>query len=117
MLPTLTHLQAHVIQLIAKNEHSGRFIRSSLEDVGVRTSAAAFYQLMSRMEKADLIAGHYLISVVDGQTIKERRYHATINGMTQFLETANYYGSAKKKSRISPILAEALASGPKNSIA
>lgn len=112
MLPDITHLQAFIIQLIAKDEHSGRYLRSRLAEAGEPKSPAAFYQIMARMEKAGLVAGHYMTSVVKGQTIKERRYHATITGMQKFLESAAFYSRARKKSRISQILEKTLSQGP-----
>lgn len=113
MLPEITHLQAYVIQLIARDEHSGRFIRASLEDVGTKTSPAAFYQLMARMEKSGLVSGHYDTSVVDGQTIKERRYHATLAGLAAFLKAVDFYKKSRQTSAISQIVETALTSTAK----
>jgi DNA-binding PadR family transcriptional regulator len=114
MLPKITHLQAFVIQLIASGDHSGRFIRSRLEEIGEQKSEAAFYQLMARMEQAGLVAGNYLVSVINGQTIKERRYHATIQGMTEFLAAEQFYSQAKRKSRIPEPLQKALLSSKRS---
>lgn len=110
MIPTLTHLQAFIIQLIVKDEHSGRFIRSRLSDIGEHRSAAAFYQLMARMEKSGQINGHYVTTVVDGQTIKERLYRATLNGMQELVSTSNFYSDIRRRSGLSSVLAEALSS-------
>lgn len=110
MLPQITHLQAFVIQLVASSEHSGRFIRSRLKEIGETKSEAAFYQLMARMEQAGLISGNYAVSVVNGQTIKERRYHATIQGMTELLAAERFYNQARGLSRIPEPLQKALLS-------
>jgi DNA-binding PadR family transcriptional regulator len=80
-LPELTHLQFLVLDVVQHDPHSGRFIRDRLAEEGEKKSGPAFYQLMSRLEDSGLVSGWYESFVVDGQTIKERRYEITRKGI------------------------------------
>lgn len=104
MLPKMTHLQCFIVHLVTRDEHSGRYLRQRLEEVGEKKSMAAFYQLMARIEEAGWVAGWYETEVVDGQTIKERRYTSTIEGRRQFHNAVTFYDSIRKNSQIDEIL-------------
>ena len=95
-LPKVTHLQYLVLDLILHDEHSGRFIRDRLAEEGVRISGPAFYQLMSRLENAALVSGWYESFVVDGQTIKERRYEIGARGRRAHTDVESFYGRRER---------------------
>lgn len=75
-----THLQMVVLGDLVNGERSGIDLRQRLSDEGFRKSAPAFYQLMARLEDAKWVEGWYEKKDVDGQVIRERRYHITGNG-------------------------------------
>lgn len=79
-LPALTHLQYLVLGVLRSEEQPGRVLRSALAQYGVRRSAPAFYQLMSRLEKSRLVEGWYEQIVVGDQAVTERRYRITPEG-------------------------------------
>ena len=54
-LPALTHLQFLVLGVLRQDEQPGRVVRQALASYGVRRTAPAFYQLMSRLESAGLV--------------------------------------------------------------
>ncbi len=90
-LPELTHLQFFVLDLIKSDPHSGRFIRERLAEEGEKKVGPAFYQLMSRLEENGLVSGWYESFVLDGQTIKERRYEITPHGKRSLKKLQEFY--------------------------
>jgi DNA-binding PadR family transcriptional regulator len=90
-LPKITHLQFLVLELLAPRPQMGRDLRGRLEDSGIRISRPAFYQLMLRLEDADYISGTYHTKVIDGQTIKEREYRVTPQGVGGFNSALDFY--------------------------
>jgi DNA-binding PadR family transcriptional regulator len=72
-------------------EQAGRDLRRLLEAHGVKNSAPAFYQMMSRLEQADLVTGRYDQKVVSGQHVKERRYEVTRAGRRAVQATRHFY--------------------------
>src|SRR3954454_16993059 len=90
-IPEITHLQFLVLGLLRSGAKIGRHLRRALARHGVRRTAPAFYQMMARLEDAGLVAGEYDKKVVDGQIIKERRYHLTPQGDTAWSATRAFY--------------------------
>ena len=90
-LPRITHLQFSVLTRLHDAERPGRDLRRHLAELGMRRSGPAFYQLMSRLEDADLVAGHYDQKIVDGQIIKERFYSITEEGLAAWQATRDFY--------------------------
>jgi DNA-binding PadR family transcriptional regulator len=90
-LPEVTHLQFLVLGLLRSDERLGRELRDELAGHRVRRSAAAFYQMMARLEEAGLVEGWYDQKVVEGQIIKERRYRLTKAGARAWAETRDFY--------------------------
>lgn len=82
-LPNITHLQFLVLDILRLDLHSGRFLRARLAEEGATHSAPAFYQLMSRLENAQYVSGWYESFVIDGQTLKERKYEIMPLGIRQ----------------------------------
>lgn len=91
-LPEVTHLQFLVLDLVRDDPHSGRYLRERLSEEGEKKSAPAFYQMMARLEDSRLISGWYESFVVDGQTIKERKYHITPKGLRAIKAVQDFYG-------------------------
>ena len=90
-LPDLTHLQFAILDVLGPQEKSGREIRSGLEQREVCKSGPAFYQLMARLEQANFITGRYDHKVIDGQIIRERRYHILGKGVEAWQRTRDFY--------------------------
>jgi DNA-binding PadR family transcriptional regulator len=90
-LPQTTHLQFSVLAFLQAGEQSGKAVRRRLGELGLRRSSPAFYQLMSRLEDAGLVAGRYEQQVIDGQIIKERVYTITEKGELAWQTTRDFY--------------------------
>lgn len=90
-LPALTHLQYLVLGVLRVDEQPGRVLRMALADYGVRRSAPAFYQLMSRLEKARLVEGWYDQLTVGDQAVTERRYRITPEGVRLWRKAQGFY--------------------------
>ena len=90
-LPELTHLQFLVLSVLRNDEHPGRAIRKALAGYGVRRTAPAFYQLMSRLENAGLIEGWYEQIIAGDQAVTERRYRITSNGKRLWTRAQSFY--------------------------
>lgn len=96
-LPNVTHLQFLVLDLVRDDAHSGRFLRERLAEEGAKKSAPAFYQLMARLEDGRLISGWYESFVVNGQTIKERKYEITPKGTRTIEFVKEFYDARFRK--------------------
>jgi len=90
-LPQLSHLQFVVMGTLLENEAPGREIRDLLAKYGHRRSGPAFYQLMARLEDAQLVDGRYEQIVVDGQVIKQRWYRVTAKGANEWRRCRDFY--------------------------
>jgi DNA-binding PadR family transcriptional regulator len=90
-LPELTHLQFLVLSILLDGERSGREVRERLKEAGESKSGPAFYQFMARLEDAGFVEGWYDQKVVDGQSIKERRYKITGGGLRAWEEVRDFY--------------------------
>jgi DNA-binding PadR family transcriptional regulator len=97
-LPDVTHLQYLVLGQLRSHEQSGRAIRETLATYGVRRSAPAFYQLMSRLESAGLAQGRYEQIVVGDQAVTERRYQITREGQRAWTRAHDFYTDIAKLS-------------------
>lgn len=76
----LSQLQFLVLGTLLQGERLGREIREDLQRFGIKRSGPSFYQLMSRLEEADLAKGRYQQNIVDSQIIRERTYRLTAAG-------------------------------------
>ena len=90
-LPQITHLQFSVLAFLQGGERAGKAVRGKLSELGIRRSGPAFYQLMSRLEDAGLVEGHYDQKVIDGQIIKERFYTISEEGVDAWKATRDFY--------------------------
>lgn len=93
MVPEITHLQFLVLHILMGSERAGHEIRDELAENGVRKSGPAFYQLMARLEDAGFVKGRYVKIVIDGQTVKERRYKIKGSGATAYNSVEQFYAS------------------------
>lgn len=90
-LPAITHLQFLVLGMLLGQARAGRDIREDMRRHGVRRTAPAFYQMMARLEDANLVEGWYEQHVVDGQLIKERHYRLRPAGARAWTATRDFY--------------------------
>jgi DNA-binding PadR family transcriptional regulator len=93
-IPDITHLQFLVLSVLRHGEQPGRSIRAAIADYGVRRSAAAFYQMMSRLERDGLVHGWYDQVTVGDQAVTERRYRSTAAGERAWTDTRTFYEKA-----------------------
>jgi DNA-binding PadR family transcriptional regulator len=93
-LPGITHLQFLVLGLLQAGEHAGREIRDVLVRYGVKSTAAAFYQMMARLERDRLIEGWYEQITIGDQAVTERRYRLRPTGERLWREARAFYASA-----------------------
>ena len=91
LLPSISHLQFLTLGLLLSSEQSGRVIREAAAEFGFRRTGAAFYQLMSRLERDGLVEGWYDRATVGDQTVTERRYRITAAGTRAWKETRAFY--------------------------
>jgi len=99
-LPPLTHLQFLILSALLAGDQSGKALRRELAQHGVRRTAAAFYQMMARIEDANWVAGSYIQQIVDGQIIKERSYRLTATGERALRRTRDFYAEAGRAGRL-----------------
>ena len=90
-VPELTHLQFLVISKLLNGECSGRNLREQLAKSKVKKSGPAFYQMMARLEDANLVEGWYDEKVVEGQMIRERKYKLKGHGRTAYDRIVRFY--------------------------
>jgi DNA-binding PadR family transcriptional regulator len=90
-LPSLTHLQVLVLGALRGARQPGRVLRDTLASYGVRRTAPAFYQLMSRLESAGLVEGWYEQVTVGDQAVTERWYRVTAEGTRQWTRAQKFY--------------------------
>ena len=93
-LPPLTHLQFLILSTLADGNRPGREVRAALETFGVARTAAAFYQLMARLEGAGLVEGRYEQVIAGDQAVTERRYTLKPAGRKLVEETRRFYTAA-----------------------
>jgi DNA-binding PadR family transcriptional regulator len=103
-LPGITHLQFLVLGLLRSGEQAGREVRDVLAGYGVKSTSAAFYQMMARLERDHLIEGWYEQITIGDQAVTERRYRLKPPGDRLWREAKAFYataGSARPRRRLS----------------
>src|SRR5262249_23678294 len=90
-IPRLTHLQFLVLGLLRDGGQPGRVIREAIAAHGVKRSAPAFYQLMARLERDQLVDGWYEQVTVGDQAVTERRYRLSAAGARLWAEARDFY--------------------------
>lgn len=90
-LPALTHLQFLVLGGLLAGEQPGRSIRDVIASYGARRSGPAFYQMMARLERDNLVEGWYEQVTIGDQAVTERRYRIRPAGSRRWEETRAFY--------------------------
>jgi DNA-binding PadR family transcriptional regulator len=90
-LPALTHLQFLVLGVLLSGQQSGRAIRQTIEQYGIRRSAPAFYQMMARLERDAMVDGWYEQVKIGDQAVTERRYRTTAAGSKMWERAYAFY--------------------------
>ena len=90
-VPTITYLQFVVLEILASGAHPGRAVRSYLDEKGLKKSLASFYQIMARLEDAELVDGESHEKWVDGRRYRERWYQLTPKGKGARVDARKYY--------------------------
>ena len=93
-LPEVTHLQFLVLAVLQGGGQPGRTVRKAIGHYGVRRTAAAFYQMMARLERDGLVEGWYDQITIGDQAVTERRYRVTAAGAKAWQETRTFYEDA-----------------------
>ena len=99
-LPAVTHLQFVVLEALAESEQAGRELRALLAAHAVKSSGPAFYQMMARLEQAQLVEGEYMQKTLAGQLVKERRYRLTRSGRRAVQDTRAFYAERAAQPRL-----------------
>lgn len=94
-LPTISHLQFAVLVILLEGETSGEIIRHRLAEKGVSHTTTAFYQLMYRMERHNLITGYYVSRISRGKPVTESKYQSTKHGRDELNATKVFYDSCR----------------------
>lgn len=92
-VPSLSHLQFLVLGTLVGGELPGREIRRVMARFGVRSTAAAFYQMMARLERARWVEGWYEQITVNDQAVTERRYRIRPAGVRIWTDARAFYQS------------------------
>jgi DNA-binding PadR family transcriptional regulator len=90
-LPGLSHLQYLALGVLLSGEQPGRVIRQRLARYGIRRTAPAFYQFMSRLERDGLVEGWYDQVTVGDQLVTERRYRITAAARRSWTHSRAFY--------------------------
>jgi DNA-binding PadR family transcriptional regulator len=104
-LPLVSHFQWLILAIIGSGEVTGKQLRMALSERNLCQSGPAFYQLMARLEDAELVEGRYSSSIVDGQIIKERVYKVTPSGIAVRRDTERFYDANREEINLTPALA------------
>ena len=98
-LPAITHLQFLVLGLLQAGEQPGREIRDVLVRYGVKSTSAAFYQMMARLERDRLIEGWYEQVTIGDQAVTERRYRLRPPGDKLWRDARAFYAAPPARAR------------------
>ena len=90
-LPHISHLQFLALGALVAGERSGRSIRDQAGGFGVRRTAAAFYQMMARLERDRLVEGWYQPVRIGDQAVTERWYRITAAVSRAWAATREFY--------------------------
>jgi DNA-binding PadR family transcriptional regulator len=90
-IPSATHLQFLVLGTLVGGERPGRDIRKIIGQFGVRSTTAAFYQMMARLERARWVEGWYERITAGDQAVTERRYRIRPAGERAWKDARAFY--------------------------
>lgn len=95
MLPKISHLQYAVLTILSKGECSGEHVRVRLANIGWNCTKPAFYQLIERMERDNLIYCYKLSSMKKGVVVTDGVYQTTTYGRDERLAAKSFYAQFK----------------------
>jgi DNA-binding PadR family transcriptional regulator len=95
-VPAISHLQAVALGALLSSDQPGRVIREHLKRYGARRTAAAFYQMMARLERDGLVEGWYQQIQSGDQAVTERWYRVTAAGRRAWHHTRAFYESVAR---------------------
>ena len=100
-LPTLTHLQFLVLDIVAGNAEgiSAQQAQDVLSRHGQNHRGPKFYQLMKRLEEAGLIESWYQTFDVAGGDVRRTYYKVTTAGEVAWRVTVQFYLTRMKASK------------------
>ena len=90
-LPEVSRLQFLVLGTLLRGAVAGHAIRAQLDDYGVRKSGPGFYQLMARLEDAELVEGWYESKQGKQRRVRERHYRVTAQGRLAWTESSEFF--------------------------
>lgn len=79
---------------------SGRQLRERLQAEGIKKQGPNFYQMVGRLEDADLVETWYVDSEAKGVALRETYMRPTKLGMTTWLASMRSISEELKKSRM-----------------
>ncbi len=90
-LPKLTNLQFFVLDSIGNGTRSAGQVMQAMKECDEARDPSAFYQLMSRMIRDDLVQGTMKSSTYNSRHYRERFYSLTKNGKLLYNDSVKFY--------------------------
>ena len=97
--PNVTYRQIVVLSIINSGITDGKDLRNALAGLGLYKSLPGFYQLMGRMESAQLVVGTFRREDVNGYSIRHKSYSVTSVGLESLLVFGQFVESVKGLSK------------------
>lgn len=101
-VPRITAFQFFVLALLFDQKRSGREIRDALLAFNERKNGPAFYQAMARLEDAGLVEGWYEQKSIHDQTVRERWYKITGDGVRAWQEADQFFVAVRRLPALRP---------------
>src|SRR5882672_358157 len=96
-VPRISSLQFLALGILIGGERAGRDIRRIARTFRLERTAAAFYQMMARLERDGLVQGWYHPIHVADQTVTERRYRITAVGHRAWSRARAFYHEVEER--------------------
>ncbi|MCA9029836.1 MAG: PadR family transcriptional regulator [Planctomycetaceae bacterium] len=93
-LPSLSHLQFAILDILEGRSRSGKFVRVKLAERGIDRNGPMFYQIMARLEDAGFVEGWYEQKKIEDTTVRERTYKITGDGVHALNDVRLFYVSS-----------------------
>jgi len=95
-VPRISALQFLALGILVAGERSGREIRRIARTFRLERTAAAFYQMMARLERDGFVEGWYHQIHVADQAVTERRYRITPLGHRAWSRARAFYHAVER---------------------
>lgn len=92
-IPKMTDLQFLVLTLLFDGPKAGRELRRELDEHQAPMNKSSFSDLVRRLERAGLVPGDWVPTVVGGQTHYHRVYCATVTGLATWRQVRAFYAA------------------------